>query len=198
MGTLSNWRRRRAQAEPSVEFIADGAEFAHRVPFLERCGVTLTIIDTAAGASDIATAAIAGADLCLIPARPSPADIEATAPTLAAIRASDKAFAFVLNQTPVRSYRVANAAGALSETAIALNVSGVLALPYIVMRNDQQDALGAGLAVTEYALGGKSAEEMRGLWPWVQSRLAMAAPADAQIDLGTTAANSQADLRAAG
>ena len=98
----------------------------------------------------------------------------------------------------MRSYRVANAAGALSETAIALNVSGVLALPYIVMRNDQQDALGAGLAVTEYALGGKSAEEMRGLWQWVQSRLAMAAPADAQIDLGATAANSEADLRAAG
>jgi hypothetical protein len=35
----------------------------------------------------------------------------------------------------------------------------VLARPYIVLRNDQQDALGAGLAVTEYALDGKSAEK---------------------------------------
>jgi len=197
-GTLSNWRRRRAQAEPAVESIQDGIEFAHRVPFLERCGVTLTIIDTAAGVSEVATAAIAVADLCLIPARPSPADIEAAAPTLALVRASDKPFAFVLNQTPVRSFRVANAAGALSDTAISLNASGVLALPYIVLRNDQQDALGAGLAVTEYALGGKSADEMRGLWLWVASRLGAVAPADAPVEFGAVAANSQADLRVAG
>jgi len=197
-GTVSNWRRRRAQAEPAVETVADGAEFAHRLPFLARCGVTLAIIDTAAGHSAAAEAAIGAADLCLIPARPSPADIEAAAPTLAAVRAGDKPFAFVLNQTPVRSFRIADAAGALSDTAISLNASGVVALPYIVLRNDQQDALGAGLAVTEYALGGKSAEEIRSLWRWVSSRLAVAAPAEARIDLGAAAANSEADLRAAG
>ena len=90
-------------------------------------------------------AAIDAADLCLIPARPSPADIEASAPTLATIRASDKPFAFVLNQTPVRSFRLTNAAASLNDTATALNASSVLALPYIVLRNDQQDALGAGL-----------------------------------------------------
>jgi chromosome partitioning protein len=197
-GTLSSWRSRRAQAEPAVESIQDGFEFAHRVPFLERCGVTLTIIDTPAGQSEVATAAIASADLVLIPARPSPADIEAAAPTLALVRASDKPFAFVLNQTPVRSYRVANAAAALSDTAIALNASGVLALPYVVLRNDQQDALGAGMAVTEYALGGKSAEEMRSLWQWVASRLGAVAPADAPVEFGAVVANSRADLRAAG
>jgi chromosome partitioning protein len=197
-GTLSNWRSRRAQAEPAVEQLQDGIEFAHRVPFLERCGVTLTIIDTPAGQTEVGTAAIAVADLTLIPARPSPADIEAAAPTLALVRASDKPFAFVLNQTPVRSFRVANAAGALSETAIALNASGVLALPYIVLRNDQQDALGAGLAVTEYALHGKSADEIRSLWQWVSSRLAAADETRADRFAIAAPANEQADLRTAG
>ena len=190
-GTVSNWRRRRAQAEPAVEPVSADA-LDYKVPFLDRCGVTLAIIDTAAGHSADTEAAIRVADLCLIPARPSPADIEATAPTLAAIRANDKPFAFVLNQTPVRSYRLNDAAAALSEGATSLNVMGVLALPYIALRNDQQDALGAGLAVTEYALEGKSAEEIRGLWQWVWRKLT--APAHDH----TYSANAQTDLRVAG
>ena len=84
LGTISNWRRRRTQPEPTVETVHDGYELARRVPLLAHCGVTLTIIDTAGGWSDTATAAIGAADLCLIPVRPSPADIEAAAPTLAA------------------------------------------------------------------------------------------------------------------
>ena len=82
----------------------------------------------------------------------------------------------MLNQTPVRSYRINNAAAALNDTATSLNTMGVLALPYIVLRNDQQNALGAGLAVTEYALDGKSAEEIRGLWQWVWNKLTVTAP----------------------
>jgi chromosome partitioning protein len=53
-------------------------------------------------------------------------------------------------------------------------MSHVLALPAIVLRNDQQDALGIGLGVTEYAPGGKSAEEIRGLWRWIGARLSCA------------------------
>jgi hypothetical protein len=44
--------------------------------------------------------------------------------------------------------------------AMSLNSLGVLALPYVGGRNDQQDALGAGLGVTEFVqegtLGGSS------------------------------------------
>jgi chromosome partitioning protein len=39
------------------------------------------------------------------------------------------------------------------------------------MRNDHQDALNAGLGVSELAPLGKSAEEMRNLWHWIESRL---------------------------
>jgi chromosome partitioning protein len=170
-GTVSNWRQRRAVAEPAVETASGASEIEQKLTAFERDGVTLTIVDTAGGNNASTAAVIAAADLCLIPARPSPADIEATGPTLRIIRDNDKPFAFVLNQTPVRSYRLANAASALSDAAVALDVMGVLALPSIVLRNDQQDALGAGLSVTEYASDGKSAEEIRGLWQWVWRKL---------------------------
>jgi chromosome partitioning protein len=169
-GTLSNWQARRVYAEPIVEPVYSAGDIEQRLQSLERSGVTLTIIDTAGGISAATTAAIRYADLCLIPARPNIADIEATASTLSIVRAWNKPFAFVLNQTPIRGQRINNAATALGEEA-ALDIAGVLAQPFIVMRNDHQDALGAGLAVTEYAPTGKSADEVRGLWQWVEAKL---------------------------
>ena len=141
--------------------------------------MTLTIIDTAGGISAATTAAIRYADLCLIPARPSVADIEATAPTLQTVRAWNKPFAFVLNQTPIRGQRINTAATALGDEA-ALDLADVLAQPFIVMRNDHQDALSAGLAVNEYAPASKSADEVRGLWQWVELRLNGGVTADEQ------------------
>jgi chromosome partitioning protein len=185
-GTVSNWRRRRTQSEPIVQTIGAESEIGERLSLLEQSGVTLAIIDTAGGSSAMTAQAIRASDLCLIPARPSPADIEAAAPTLSAVRKVDKPFAFILNQTPARSYRLNDAASALGETAepfkegspneMSLSEMGVLAQPFIVLRNDQQDALGAGLAVTEYALEGKSAAEIRSLWVWVWKKLMAGSP----------------------
>jgi chromosome partitioning protein len=176
-GTLSNWQSRRIYAEPIVEPIYHPGEIEQRLHALDRSGVTITIIDTAGSVNASTTAAVRHADLCLIPARPSIADIEATAPTISIIRAWKKPFAFVLNQTPIRGQRVTNAATALGDDAA---LDDVLAQPFIVMRNDHQDALSAGLAVTEYAPTGKSADEVRGLWQWVETRLNAGLTADEQ------------------
>ena len=183
-GTLSSWQSRRIYAEPMVEPVYSAGEIEQRLQSLDHSGVTLTIVDTAGGVSAATAAAIRYADLCLIPARPSVADIEATAPTLSIIRGWNKPFAFVLNQTPIRGQRITNAATALDDKA-ALDVSGVLAQPFIVMRNDHQDALSAGLAVSEYAPASKSADEVRCLWQWVETKLNAVelnsvAPADEQ------------------
>ena len=80
LGTVSNWRRRRTAAEPTVETIHDGYMLFHRVQALAHRGITLTIVDTAGGWSDACTGAMAAADLCLIPTRPSPADIDDAVP----------------------------------------------------------------------------------------------------------------------
>ena len=81
-GTLSNWQARRAYAEPIVEPVYVAGEIEQRLQSLSQSGVTLTIIDTAGGLSAATATAIRCADLCLIPARPTIADIEATASTL--------------------------------------------------------------------------------------------------------------------
>jgi len=164
-GTVSRWQERRDNPYPRVERVAEPADIDAVLARLAAEGIWLAIIDTAATNNVLALRAIATADLCLIPARPSPADIEAAIPTLLAIRGQKRRFAFVLNQTPPRGVR-------LSEAATSLNALGVLALPFIGQRNDHQDALGTGLAVTEYARGGKAAEEVHALWSWVAKKLA--------------------------
>src|SRR2546421_3563595 len=149
---------------PRVDRVAAPAELERALSRLEAEGIWLAIIDTAATNNALALRAIAKADLCLVPARPSPADIEAAIPTLIAIRGLNRRFAFVLNQTPPRGCR-------LSEAATSLNSLGVLALPYVGQRNDHQDALGAGLGVTEFAQEGRASQETRQLWRWVLKKL---------------------------
>jgi chromosome partitioning protein len=169
-GTLSNWQVRRGTAEPMVETIYNVGRIETRLEALARGGVTLVIIDTASGISAVTAAAIRSADLCLIPARPSVADIEASAATLKAVRAWQKPFAFVLNQTPVRGRRIDDATHALGGDN-AREMSELIAQPLIATRNDHQDALASGLAVSEYAPAGKSAAEIAGLWQWAEARL---------------------------
>jgi chromosome partitioning protein len=169
-GTLSNWQGRRPYAEPLVEPVYGSSDIEGKLLSLRDSGVTLTIIDTAGGTNAATTAAIRYADLCLIPSRPSVADVEATASTLSIARAFGTPFAFVLSQTPIRGQRVSNAAIELGDE-FSDDLSSVVARPYIVMRNDHQDALGLGLSVVEYAPLSKSADEVRGLWRWVEARL---------------------------
>jgi chromosome partitioning protein len=173
-GTLSNWQRRRNNDDIVVEPIYHAADFEPRLKMLAESGLQLAIVDTAAGLSAATTAAIRHSDLCLIPARPSVADIEATISTLSVARAWKRPYSFVLNQTPIRGQRIDNAANALAEEA-ALELAEVLARPLIVMRNDHQDSLASGLAVSEFAPNGKSTEEIRGLWQSIETRLNISA-----------------------
>ncbi|MFK4537973.1 chromosome partitioning protein [Bradyrhizobium ottawaense] len=163
-GTISKWKERRGHPDPRVVRVADPAEIEGALVSLEAEGIWLTVIDTAATNNALAMHAIARANLCLIPVRPSPADIEAAIPTLVAIRRLNRRFAFVLAQTPPRGCRV-------SEAAASLNSLGVLALPYVGQRNDHQDALGAGLGVTEFAQEGRASEGVRELWRWILKKL---------------------------
>jgi len=91
------------------------------------------------------------------------ADLRAFKPTLAAIHRLSKEYAFVLNQTPPRSYRV-------RDTAEGLAVLGVISNVNVVMRNDHQDAIGVGQGVTEFNPSGPAAEEIRRLWAWIENK----------------------------
>lgn len=163
-GTLSRWIDRRESETPGFDVAATQTALENAIGLLSREGFGLVLVDTAGADNPTTSAAIRLADLCLVPARPSPTDLEATQPTLEAIQSTRRKFAFVLTQAPTRSARV-------TEAASALRILGVLAEPPIAQRNDHQDAMGCGLGVTEYNPEGKAAEEIRQLWSWVSNKL---------------------------
>ena len=149
-GTSGIWQQQRACSLPGVDVISDIAQLEQRLWIFSRHDVAVTIIDTASGVSALTNAAIRRADLCLIPVRPSIVDIQAVVPTLGTVRANARPFAFVLSQAPHRGRRTGDAAAGLGDEAPP-DLGDVVAQPYIGMRVQHQDALGKGLAVTEYA-----------------------------------------------
>jgi len=93
-------------------------------------------------------------------------DVDATAATFRAVYLAKRKAAFVLNQCPP-NYRSSRT----SESAKGLTQLGVLAEPTLCARMDFQDAIGAGLGVTEYARGGRAAQEIEALWSWIRAQL---------------------------
>ena len=75
----------------------------------------------------------------------------------------------MLNQTPIRGQRIGQRGERrFGDDDGARSSPDVLAQPFIVMRNDHQDALSAGSGGERISRPpGKSAEEIRGLWQWV-------------------------------
>jgi chromosome partitioning protein len=160
--TISDWAEQRNSEGPEVAQI-DAAQLDDVIARLRGFEYDYAFIDTPGVDSPGTLSAIRAADLCIIPCRPTPADLRAFKPTLAAIYRLEKRFAFVLNQTPPRSYRVRDAADGLA-------VLGVLPDVNVVMRNDHQDAIGLGQGVTEFNPGGQAAKEIRHLWTWIEKR----------------------------
>lgn len=166
--SLTAWGKDRHSDSPVVDCLTGAklAQLSSVLASLAKRGFTLAILDCAGVASTATNTAIAAADLCIIPTRPTRLDIRATKPTIEALMAMKRAFAFVLNQCPphVRSSRAA-------EAATGLSLLGVLAEPVITQRADYQDAIAAGLGVTEYAPAGKAAGEITQLWRWIEKRM---------------------------
>jgi chromosome partitioning protein len=160
--TAAQWSQIRKGEPPEVSPITvERLDFA--ISTLRTAACDFVFIDTPGIDSPGTNSAIRVSDLCLIPCRPTPADLRAMQPTLAAIQRLERDFAFVLNQTPPKSYRV-------RETSEGLKVLGLMAEVNIVMRNDHQDAIGLGQGVTEYNPEGPAADEIRRLWGWIENR----------------------------
>lgn len=163
-GTAKNWYERREAQTPEVATI-DTNKVSSAIKALTRSGFDLVILDTPGVDTPATTAAMQSADLCLIPARPSVADIEATRPTIRTLSKLGKEFSFVLNQCPPgKSVRTLDAFRALL-------ISGAVAGITLAIRTDHIDALAQGQGVTERDPAGKAATEIRDLLQWVLIRL---------------------------
>ena len=135
---------------------------------LEARNVTLAIIDTPASLSAATDAAVAAADLIILPVRPTAFDIWSCEATWRRIRSLGKDCAFVLNQcsTLQTSRRVL-------DTVAALESLGGLLAPMITARVDYQDAMMRGLGPTEIDPIGPAADEIRHLCDSLRSRMAL-------------------------
>ena len=160
--TMTQWAQQRDGMDPEVgQITADRLESV--LARLREVQCDYVFLDTPGIDSPGTNLAIAHADLCLVPCRPTPADLRGVGPTLQVISRLQKDFAFVLNQRPPKGFRV-------RDTAEGLKTLGVLADVNIVMRNDNQDAIGMGKGVTELNPDGQAADEIRKLWSWIENR----------------------------
>ena len=100
-----------------------------------------------------AAAAMRASDFCLVPCRPTPADMKAQPTTAATVRRLGKPMAFVLTQTPPRGFRPREAGRASRCWARWPRCPWSRASGF-------QDAHGAGLAITEFEPHGKGADEI--------------------------------------
>ena len=169
--SLSRWGKRREAANAPNKVMIEPLE-AERLPRLRAileglagAGFTIAIFDTAGADGAAARFVTEAANLCLLPTRPTCLDVDATAATFRAVFLAKRKAAFVLNQCPP-TYRSSRT----SELAKGLTRLGVLAEPMLYARMDFQDAIGAGLGVTEYARGGRAAQEIEALWSWIRAQ----------------------------
>jgi chromosome partitioning protein len=164
-GTLSDWIESRKSDAEGLEFERiDSTALDKALATLKEAGYDLVIIDTPGVDNPHINAVMRVSDLCLIPCRPTATDLKGCLPTVQTLIRLDKAFAFVLTQCPPRSSRV-------DETRAGLMALGLIAEPPLVSRADHQDAMAAGLGVTEFNETGAAAFEIRQLWNWIDCKL---------------------------
>jgi chromosome partitioning protein len=169
--SLTRWGKRREAANAPDKVMIEPLE-GERLPRLRDIieglagvGFTIAIFDTPAADSVAARFVTEAADLCLLPTRPTRLDVDATAATFRAVFLAKRKAAFVLNQCPP-TYRSSRT----SKSANGLTRLGVLAEPLLYARMDFQDAIAAGLGVTEYARAGRAAQEIAALWIWIRTQ----------------------------
>jgi len=162
-GSLTSWWNRRGKEAPmlaSVPADKPGAALAA----LRDHGVKLAIIDTPPSAHAFLEQLLEHADLVLIPARPSPDDIDAIGATLDLVERAGKPFAFVISQAKPRSRLAADALPLLAQ-------HGKVAPVIIHDRSEHPTASIAGLTVTETDPNGKAAAEVGELLAYVRKQI---------------------------
>ena len=131
---------------------------------LDRRQVELAVIDTPPALTDMITAAIAAADLVLIPARPSPHDLRAVGVVVALAEAAGKPFCFCINGATPRTTIAVEAMRALAQ-------HGQVAPVTLHQRIDFAASMVDGRTVGELNPQSRSAEEVTSLWTYVNTQL---------------------------
>jgi chromosome partitioning protein len=164
--TAAGWYESRSAETPAVVSADQAGNLGNTLGKLAKAGYSLIVIDTAGVDTHATRGAMEAADLCLIPVRPSEADIKATTATIAALTSMGKRFAFIINQAPA-----ARKARLTTAVAMRLSTTAPVAPVPIAARIDHQYAYALGQGVSEYDPGSKAAAEVLELWEWCQKTI---------------------------
>jgi chromosome partitioning protein len=118
-GSLAEWWNSR-EAETPLFARADVRRLRQDLEALARQGIALIIIDTPPALLDVITAAIAVADLVVIPCRPSPHDLRTVGVVVAMGQKAHKPHVLVLNAVIARSRLTGDAVDVLHTMAPTL------------------------------------------------------------------------------
>lgn len=159
--TLSQWHTRRDQDTPQRADVPFD-RISQGLQKLGTMGAAYCFIDTAPTISAQSARLISLADLVLIPIRPSPADLWASAQTVALVKEAQKPFLFVITQAKPQTTITA-------QTIAALSQHGRVADAFIADRVLYAGAMTGGKTAPEVAPRSAAADEVSRLWHSVKS-----------------------------
>jgi chromosome partitioning protein len=162
MRGLTQWWEARAAETPPLIALSAGLPAA--VETARRMGVAVLFIDTPPSAGDVVEAAVAVADLIVVPVRPSPDDLRAVGSTVEIARRARRRMVFVINQTKPRVRLTGQA-------AILLSQHGTVAPTMIADRTVYAASGTDGRTASEIDPNGEAAKEIAATWAYLADRM---------------------------
>lgn len=169
--SVGRWARMRKREQLPPRPLAETCvpiDIEDRLAELRAAGADLVLLDTAGRDNNAITAAVAAADLVLIPCHPTDLELSTLGPTFARLRAE---------QTPHYVLLIDWSAGALRRrqdaTQAIERAGGRVAPAAYTHRADYRLALEQGQGVTEYQSWQSAAQEIRAVWSWLRGELGL-------------------------
>ncbi|WP_260583762.1 ParA family protein [Sphingopyxis sp. PET50] len=162
-GSLADWWNERETDLPAFAQTTV-ARLASDLEILRQQGFKLAVIDTPPAITMAIQSVISVAELIVVPTRPSPHDLRAVGATVDLCERAGKPLVFVVNGATPK-------AKITSEAAVALSQHGTVAPITLHHRTDYAASMIDGRTVMEVDPNGRSAEEIRQLWTYMNDRL---------------------------
>lgn len=162
-GSLADWWNERETDLPAFAQTTV-ARLASDLEILRQQGFKLAVIDTPPAITMAIQSVISVAELIVVPTRPSPHDLRAVGATVDLCERAGKPLVFVVNAATPK-------AKITSEAAVALSQHGTVAPVTLHHRTDYAASMIDGRTVMEVDPNGRSAEEVRQLWTYINDRL---------------------------
>ncbi len=164
--SVGRWARVRRKAQLPPRPVAETCvpiDVEDRLADLRTAGAELVLLDTAGRDNNAITAAIAAADLVLIPCHPTDLELSTLGPTLARLRADKKPNYVLLIDWS------AGAARRRGDATAAIERAGGRVVPIAYThRADYRVAIELGQGVTEFQPYQSAAQEIRKVWAWLR------------------------------